>query len=106
MTYTLTNINISERERELATLMVLGYQDREVAGYIYREIYITSSIGMLCGIPFGALVCLFIFQVMGFGSVAGISWFVWILAPPSLHPLHHPRHAHAAPQDRAHRYER
>ena len=81
VTYTLTNINISERERELATLMVLGYQDKEVAGYIYREIYITSSIGMLCGIPFGALVCLFIFQVMGFGSVAGISWFVWILAP-------------------------
>ena len=81
MTYTLTNINISERERELATLMVLGYQDNEVAGYIYREIYITSGIGILFGLPLGALVCQFIFVVMGFGSVPGISWFVWILAP-------------------------
>ena len=81
VTYTLTNINISERERELATLMVLGYQDNEVAGYIYREIYITSGIGILFGLPLGALVCQFIFVVMGFGSVPGISWFVWILAP-------------------------
>lgn len=81
VTYTLTNINISERERELATLMVLGYQDNEVAGYIYREIYITSGIGILFGLPLGALVCQFIFVVMGFGSVPGISWFVWLLAP-------------------------
>lgn len=81
VTYTLTNINISERERELATLMVLGYQDNEVAGYIYREIYITGGIGILFGLPLGALVCQFIFVVMSFGSVPGISWFVWLLAP-------------------------
>ena len=79
--YTLTNINISERERELATLMVLGYYDGEVAGYIYREIYITSIIGILFGLPLGCLLCLFIFNVMGFGSIPGISWFVWVLAP-------------------------
>ena len=81
VTYTLTNINISERERELATLMVLGYYDSEVAGYIYREIYITSFIGILFGLPLGCLLCLFVFQVMGFGSIPGISWFVWVLAP-------------------------
>ena len=81
VTYTLTNINISERERELATLMVLGYYDGEVAGYIYREIYITSGIGILFGLPLGCLLCLFVFQVMGFGSIPGISWFVWVLAP-------------------------
>lgn len=79
--YTLTNINISERERELATLMVLGYYDNEVAGYIYREIYITSFIGILFGLPLGCLLCLFIFNVMGFGSIPGINWFVWVLAP-------------------------
>lgn len=79
--YTLTNINISERERELATLMVLGYYDNEVAGYIYREIYITSLIGILFGLPLGCLLCLFIFNVMGFGSIPGINWFVWVLAP-------------------------
>ena len=81
VTYTLTNINISERERELATLMVLGYYDKEVAGYIYREIYITSGIGILFGIPLGCLLCLFVFRVMSFGSIPGISWFVWVLAP-------------------------
>ena len=77
--YTLTNINISERERELATLMVLGYYDGEVAGYIFREIYITSAIGIIFGLPLGALLCLLIFGVMGFGSLGAISWFVWIL---------------------------
>ena len=81
VTYTLTNINISERERELATLMVLGYYDGEVAGYIYREIYITSGIGILFGLPLGCLLCLFVFRVMEFGSIPGISWFVWVLAP-------------------------
>lgn len=78
--YTLTNINISERERELATLMVLGYHDGEVAGYIYREIYITSFIGILFGLPLGCLLCLLIFKVMAFGSIAGMNWFVWVLA--------------------------
>lgn len=79
--YTLTNINISERNRELATLMVLGYHDKEVGGYVFREIYITGAIGILLGIPMGCLLCLFVFSVMAFGSLAGISWFVWILAP-------------------------
>ena len=49
--YTLTNINISERNRELATLKVLGYQDKEVAGYIYREVYIDTAVGILFGYP-------------------------------------------------------
>ncbi len=78
--YTLTNINISERNRELATLMVLGYQTHEVDLYIYREIYITSAIGIAVGLPFGCLLCLFIFDLLDFGSVAGINWFVWIIA--------------------------
>ena len=79
--YTLTNINISERERELATLMVLGYYDGEVTGYIFREVYITSAIGIAFGLPFGCLLCLFIFRVMGFGSIPGIGWYAWIAAP-------------------------
>ncbi len=79
--YTLTNINISERNRELATLMVLGYRDREVTSYVFREIYLTGSIGIVLGLPTGCLLCLFIFHVMTFGSIAGIHWFVWLLAP-------------------------
>ena len=80
--YTLTNINISERERELATLMVLGYQDKEVKGYVFREIYITGSIGIALGLPFGALLCFFVFKVMNdFATLSSVNWFVWILAP-------------------------
>ncbi len=79
--YTLTNINISERNRELATLMVLGYHDREVTAYVYREIYITGSIGIVLGLPLGCLMCYLIFEVMTFGAIPLISWFVWVLAP-------------------------
>lgn len=79
--YTLTNINISERNREIATLMVLGYQDREVTGYIYREVYINSFIGVLLGYPLSALLMWMVFAAMGIGSVGGVSWFMWLIAP-------------------------
>lgn len=79
--YTLTNINISERNREIATLMVLGYHNREVTGYIYREIYINSGIGIIFGYPVSLLFIWFVFSVIGQGTLAGISWFIWLIAP-------------------------
>ncbi len=79
--YTLTNINISERNKELATLKVLGYQDKEVASYIYREVYIDSIIGILLGYPFSALLVGIVFKVIGLGTLGGISWFMWLIAP-------------------------
>ncbi|MDE6790349.1 MAG: ABC transporter permease, partial [Clostridia bacterium] len=79
--YTLTNINISERNREIATLMVLGYHDREVAGYIYREVYIDTAVGILFGYPLSALLIWAVFGAMGMGTLAGVSWFVWLIAP-------------------------
>lgn len=79
--YTLTNINISERNREIATLMVLGYYDGEVAGYIYREIYINSVIGILLGYPVALLLMRMVFVTMGQGSIAGVTWFMWLIAP-------------------------
>ncbi len=79
--YTLTNINISERNREIATLMVLGYHNRVVTGYIYREIYINSGIGIIFGYPVSLLFIWFVFSVIGQGTLAGISWFVWLIAP-------------------------
>lgn len=79
--YTLTNINISERNREIATLMVLGYHDREVAGYIYREVYVDTAVGIAFGYPLSALFIWAVFGVMGMGSVGGVSWFVWLIAP-------------------------
>lgn len=79
--YTLTNINISERNREIATLMVLGYYDGEVAGYIYREVYINTAVGIVLGYPMGVLLMWLVFTVMNFGSVATVGWAVWVLAP-------------------------
>ena len=51
--YNLTNINISEREREIATLKVLGFTPREVNAYIFRETILLSIIGGLAGLVMG-----------------------------------------------------
>lgn len=79
--YNITNINISERNREIATLMVLGYRKDEVCGYIYREIYTMSFIGAILGIPAGILFLDFAFDMIDFGKVSNINWWTWILAP-------------------------
>lgn len=79
--YTITNISISERTREIATLMVLGYYDGEVSGYIYREIYIDTAVGIIFGYGVGAVLMGVIFAVMGFGSLGGVSWYVWLISP-------------------------
>ena len=58
--YNLTNININERFKELATLKVLGYQKNEVCGYIYREVFIMSMLGVILGFIVGPLFFSFI----------------------------------------------
>lgn len=78
---TLTTINISEREREIATLMVLGYHDGEICGYIYREIYISTFLGIIFGYPVGIGFATLVFKTIGFGSVGNVSWFMWLLVP-------------------------
>lgn len=78
---TLTTINISEREREIATLMVLGYHDGEICGYIYREIYISAFCGIAFGYPVGTGLATLVFKTIGFGTVGNVSWFVWLLVP-------------------------
>ena len=51
--YNLTNINITERQREIATLKVLGFTPREVSAYIYRETMLLSVIGCAVGLVLG-----------------------------------------------------
>lgn len=51
--YNLNNINITERRRELATLKVLGFYDREVSSYVYRENVILTLLGIGIGIFLG-----------------------------------------------------
>ena len=58
--YNLTNININERRRELATLKVLGFHNEEVSSYIFREITILSIIGIMVGILLGKYLHQFI----------------------------------------------
>ena len=78
---TLTTINISEREREIATLMVLGYHDGEICGYIYREIYISVFLGIIVGYPARTGLATLVFKAIGFGTVGNVSWFMWLLVP-------------------------
>lgn len=58
--YNLTNINIGERMKELATLRVLGYHHGEVASYILREITILTVMGIFAGLGLGVLLLRFI----------------------------------------------
>ncbi len=51
--YNLTNINIEERTKELATLRVLGYRHNEVANYVFRETTILSLLGVAAGLVLG-----------------------------------------------------
>lgn len=51
--FTLSATNISERQRELATIKVLGFFDREVHLYVNKETVILTGVGILCGIPLG-----------------------------------------------------
>lgn len=51
--YNISNINISERKREISTLKVLGYYDREVDAYITKENYLITVVGILLGLVLG-----------------------------------------------------
>ena len=60
--YNLTNINICERQKEIATLKVLGFYRREVSGYVFRETAILSLMGTALGLVFGAFFHQFVVQ--------------------------------------------
>lgn len=58
--YNLSNVNISERIREIATIKVLGFYDKEVSAYIYRENVILTLIGAVVGLGLGVILHQFI----------------------------------------------
>lgn len=60
--YNLNNINITERKRELATLKVLGFYNKEVTGYIYRENIIITILGLVIGCGLGAVLHQFVIR--------------------------------------------
>ena len=67
--YNLTNINVSERIREIATIKVLGFYDNEVSAYIYRENIILTIIGTLTGLLIGIFLHRFIIQTVEMESL-------------------------------------
>ncbi|WP_039943148.1 ABC transporter permease, partial [Lactobacillus equicursoris] len=81
--YNLTNINVSERVRELSTIKVLGLHNHEVTNYIYRETAVLSIIGIFAGLLLGRIMDLKILEMMAADAVMfdpAAPWFVY-LAP-------------------------
>jgi len=80
--FNLSNMNIDERKRELATLKVLGYKESEVSMYVFREIFILNFFGSILGLPVGVGL---IYIVMAFmdadliGVHTRIDWYSYFL---------------------------
>jgi len=78
--FNLTNINIEERKKEIATLKVLGYNQVEVATYIYREVMILSVLGMIVGLPLGYFFLGYMFDALDFSSYEYVQWYAYVLS--------------------------
>ncbi len=82
--YNLSSINIHERVKEIATIKVLGFNDKEVATYIFRENILLSIFGTLLGLPGGIglhriVILVGEVDLIRFGRDAGIMAFVWAI---------------------------
>ena len=67
--YNLNNINIRERKRELATIKVLGFYDKEVSAYVLRENILLTIIGVVVGIALGSILHRFVIVTVEIDSV-------------------------------------
>ena len=76
--YNLTNINVSERVRELSTIKVLGFFDKEVTMYIYRENIILTLMGIVVGSALGFLLHSFVLDT------AEVDFMMF---SPTIHPI-------------------
>lgn len=82
--YNLTNVNITERIREIATLKVLGFYDAEVSSYVFRENIILSIMGGFVGLFLGYALCMFVIQTaeideVMFGRSIHFPSYIWAL---------------------------
>lgn len=83
--YNLTNINITERMREMATLKVLGFYDRELSAYIYRENVILTVFGVALGMLMGKalhqwLILTVEIDLLMFGRTLRLDSYAWAVA--------------------------
>ena len=80
--YNLTNINVAERIRELSTIKVLGFHNKEVTLYIYRETIILSLVGMILGLISGYYLHQFLIQMIAPGTFRfqpQVGWEVYLI---------------------------
>lgn len=80
--YNLTNVNVAERIRELSTIKVLGFHNREVTLYIYRETIILSLVGMIVGLVSGFYLHQFLIQMIAPGTFRfqpKVGWEVYLI---------------------------
>ena len=75
--YNLTNINITERVREIATIEVLGFYQGEVASYVFREIFMLSALGSLVGLAMGKALHAFVMEQVQIDSMFFPVWIAW-----------------------------
>ena len=80
--YNLTNINVAERIRELSTIKVLGFHNKEVTLYIYRETMVLSLVGIVLGLVAGYYLHQFLIQMISPAPILfypQVSWEVYAL---------------------------
>lgn len=68
--FNLSNINITERQREIATIKVLGFYPRETGAYVFRENLVLTLMGIAVGLPLGILLHRFVMQQIQVDMVA------------------------------------
>ncbi|RSX54049.1 ABC transporter permease [Bifidobacterium goeldii] len=81
--YTLASTNISERERELATIKVLGFRRREVHGYVNKEMLLLACFGIAIGLPCGRALLGFLvgeLDLPGMNIVPNVAWYCYAAA--------------------------
>ena len=80
--YNLTNINVAERIRELSTIKVLGFHNKEVTLYIYRETMVLSLVGIVIGLVSGYYLHQFLIQMISPATILfypQVAWEVYAL---------------------------
>ena len=82
MLFNLGNINITEREREIATIEVLGFYPREIGSYVFRENFMLVLLGIIVGLPAGFALHSFIMSrivvdAISFNQVIEPLSFLW-----------------------------
>ena len=80
--YNLTNINITERTREIATVKVLGFYPNETAAYVFRENFMLTGIGALIGLLLGRLLLDFVINeididLLFFETRVSAAGYIW-----------------------------